>query len=92
MNKKNVKLGLIAAVFCVGFATISIAQTKKKERPTYAQLLEKMDTNKDGKIAESEVKGPLKEKFSEVDTNKDGFISEEEFKNAPKPKRKHPNK
>lgn len=84
---KNLKIGA-AMLFCVGFVTVSNAQQGQKERPTFAQLVEKIDANKDGKLAESEVKGPLKENFSEIDTDEDGFISEEEFNNAPKPERK----
>lgn len=55
--------------------------------PNFAQLLAEMDTNKDGKLAKSEVKGPLSNDFSKIDTNDDGFISESELKNAPRPQR-----
>ncbi|PNW29063.1 EF-hand domain-containing protein [Formosa algae] len=48
-------------------------------------MMAEMDTNKDGKLAESEVKGPLKNDFSKIDTNADGFITEAEFNEAPKP-------
>ena len=61
-----------------------------REIPTYAQLLERLDTNKDGKLAKSEMKGPLADQFSTVDTNEDGFLSEEEFNNAPRPQRNGP--
>lgn len=95
MKKIDLKIGMMTAIFCFGFATISSAQGQKgkgrndrKEPPTYAQLLEKMDTNEDGKLAEDEVKGPLKESFSKIDTNEDGYISEEEFEKAPKPEHK----
>jgi Ca2+-binding EF-hand superfamily protein len=84
MKNENLKFGFVAMVFCIGFTTFSNAQPQQKERPTFEQLVEKLDSNKDGKIAESEVKGPLKNNFSEIDTNKDGFISEAEFNNAPK--------
>ena len=53
--------------------------------PSFAELLEKMDANQDGKLARSEVQGRLKDHFAKVDTNEDGFITEEEMKNAPKP-------
>jgi Ca2+-binding EF-hand superfamily protein len=59
----------------------------RREMPVYADLVAKMDANKDGKLEESEVKGPLKDQFKTIDSDKDGFISEEEFKNAPKPER-----
>ena len=58
----------------------------RKKPPTFEELLEKMDTNEDGKLSKKEVKGPLKEHFATVDTDEDGFITEEELKKAPKPK------
>ncbi len=61
-----------------------------KERPTYAKVLEKLDANKDGKIAKSEAKGPLEHHFAEVDRNGDGFITESEFAKAPKPPKEKP--
>lgn len=45
----------------------------------------KMDTDGDGKLSKSEVKGRLLTDFDKFDTNSDGFISREEFQNAPKP-------
>jgi len=56
--------------------------------PSFDSLLEEMDANEDGLLAEDEVKGPLAENFSTIDTDEDGYISEEEFNNAPKPERK----
>ena len=61
---------------------------ERKEPPTFAELLEKMDANEDGKLTKEEVKGPLKDDFATVDADEDGFITEEELENAPKPKRR----
>ena len=55
------------------------------DRPSIAEMLAEMDSDGDGKLSESEVKGPLKNDFSKIDTNNDGFIVEEELKNAPQP-------
>jgi len=92
MCKVEKKIKLMLVVFCVGFVGISSAQSQRDEKPkgppTFEQLLEKMDENKDGKIEQSEVKGPLKDDFKTIDTNEDGFISEKELENAPKPKRR----
>ncbi len=63
------------------------SQKGKQGPPNFAELLAKMDANKDGKLAKSEVQGRLKDDFSKVDTNSDGFITEAELKNAPKPER-----
>lgn len=46
-----------------------------------------MDTNNDGLLSKSEVKGPIVNDFDKIDTNGDGFISKIEFEAAPKPER-----
>ena len=55
------------------------------KRPTVEQLFEKMDSNKDGKLSEKEVKGPLANDFDKIDLDEDGFLSKEEIEKAPKP-------
>lgn len=54
--------------------------------PSVDNIMEHMDTNRDGKLSKNEVKGPLANDFSKVDTNSDGFISKDELIKAPKPK------
>lgn len=93
MKKNTVKTGIISGMFVFLFALNMNAQpSDRKERgkkpPTFKELLEKMDTDKDGKLSKNEVKGPLKEIFKKIDTDEDGFISKNEFEKAPKPKRK----
>lgn len=51
-------------------------------------VIKKLDENKDGKIAKSEAKGPLKKSFDKADKNKDGFITLNELKKAPKKHKK----
>ncbi|MEQ6166144.1 hypothetical protein AAOE16_03025 [Ekhidna sp. MALMAid0563] len=98
--KKTIKLIAVAAI---SFAMIGCAsQNKQKENnnqestsqrgrqqgpPSYSLLLTDMDTNKDGKLAKSEIKGRLANDFSKIDSNSDGYITESEFKNAPRPQR-----
>jgi len=86
----NLKSVAFAVVCCISVVGVSNAQpqgnNEQKEPPTYAALLKQMDKNEDGKLAKSEIKGPLKDNFSKVDTDEDGFISKKEFENAPKPK------
>jgi hypothetical protein len=47
----------------------------KEQIPTIEELFANMDLNDDGKLSESEVKGPLKDEFTAVDTNNDSFLS-----------------
>ncbi|QXP79643.1 MULTISPECIES: EF-hand domain-containing protein [Winogradskyella] len=85
---KSITFKTVVLVFgLVGFSNLTYGQGERK-KPTFAELLKEMDANEDGKLSEAEVKGPLKDGFSDIDTDEDGFISEEEFKNAPKPERK----
>lgn len=58
-----------------------------KGPPSVDKIFEKMDADKDGKLAEAEVKGPLKERFTTIDVDADGFITREEMENAPKPEK-----
>ena len=60
--------------------------------PSFSQLLSEMDANKDGKLAKSEVKGPLANDFAKIDADNDGFLTESELKNAPAPQRNGPGK
>lgn len=63
------------------------SQRRQGGQPSVEQLLTQMDANKDGKLSEFEVKGPLKTDFSKIDTDDDGYITEEELEKAPKPER-----
>ena len=56
-----------------------------QERPSFAQLLEMMDMDKDNQISKKEAKGPLSESFDRIDSNEDGYITEEELKNMAPP-------
>lgn len=64
----------------------SSSERGRKGRPNMEEVF-KMDTNKDGKLSKSEVKGPLLRDFDKIDTSGDGLISKEELEKAPKPQR-----
>ncbi len=81
-----VQLLLLTACSAQKTTTSSNDNQKKQGPPSIEKLLE-MDTNKDGKLSKTEVKGPLSDQFSEIDTDKDGFLSKTELENAPKPPR-----
>tara|TARA_R110002012_G_scaffold283090_2_gene473239 strand:+ start:195076 stop:195849 length:774 start_codon:yes stop_codon:yes gene_type:complete len=54
----------------------------QRGQPSFKDLLDQMDSNKDSKLSASEVKGPLKQDFNKIDLNKDGFLSKVEIENA----------
>lgn len=49
------------------------------DRPTVEELMQRMDSNHDGKIAKHEAKGPIQEIFDQIDSNRDGFLSKMEL-------------
>ncbi len=63
-----------------------VNERNKKGPPSIDEIF-KMDSNADGKLSKSEIKGPLLRQFDTIDSNKDGFITKEELQNAPKPNR-----
>ncbi|MEO9512791.1 MAG: EF-hand domain-containing protein [Flavobacteriaceae bacterium] len=93
MKNRTLKLSIyFGAIAILASCQIKAQQqdgnSERKQPPSFEELIEMMDENKDGKLSEKEVKGPLKKDFDKVDLNEDGYISEEEFKKAPKPERK----
>lgn len=49
-----------------------------------ADVLGRMDANKDGKISKDEAQGFIKEYFDKIDGNKDGFVDKDELTQAAK--------
>lgn len=92
MKNKTIKKVLMALGMTILFAISAFGQSQnrqeRKKPPTFEELLEQMDANEDGKLSKEEIKGPLKNHFSDVDMDEDGFITAEEFEKAPRPKRR----
>lgn len=66
---------------------VAIHEKRGRGRPSFKQLLERMDVNNDGKISKSEAQGHLASRFSNVDKDDDGFIVEEELEQIQPPNR-----
>lgn len=92
MITKKIKLTAIAIL---GFSSLTFGQDSENSRgqerggnpPSVEQIFKEMDANEDGKLSQTEVKGPLKKHFSKIDANEDGFLTQEEVENG-KPKGK----
>jgi Ca2+-binding EF-hand superfamily protein len=76
-------------ILAIAFATAAWAADKENpkkpaENPEVekivADLLQRFDTNKDGKISKDEAKGRLADAFGRFDTNKDGFLDKDELR------------
>ncbi len=94
------KLTTSLSLFCFGILSLSCSTQNKvvtydENTPRNSQNktqrggpnIFEMDTNNDGLLSKSEVKGPIVNDFDQIDTNGDGYISKEEFEKAPKPQR-----
>ncbi len=55
--------------------------------PSVDKIFAELDTDGDGLLSKTEVKGPLADQFETIDSDNDGFISKTELENAPKPER-----
>ena len=77
--KKQVSYVLAAALLAA--PTVAMADDHKG-KDHKAKHLEKVDTNKDGKISLDEFLAQKKEHFTKVDVDADGFLTKEEMKAA----------
>src|SRR5437016_2200446 len=68
----------------LGTAAESAAKNQGANQPDAERIvkmwLERMDTNKDGKISKDEAQGPLAKGFQRLDTNKDGYLDKTELR------------
>ena len=78
------KSKVVMLLMAVGLFTTGAMAQEKPKKGDKAGMLEKLDTDKDGKLSKAEVdasdKGSLKEKFAVIDTNKDLYLDKEELK------------
>ncbi|WP_273274526.1 YHYH protein [Maribacter polysiphoniae] len=83
--KKIALLLLLTLVFSCKSNNRQNQGPEDRQRPSATQIISEFDTDKDGKLSETEVHGPLAEDFLNIDTDKDGFLTESELENGPKP-------
>lgn len=91
MLKNVLKLSVVVILTACASSSVETdyeknnSETQRRGGVPSIEEVFKMDTNGDGKLSKSEVKGRLLTDFDKFDTNGDGFITREEFQNAPKP-------
>ena len=86
INTNKAKSILSFLILGICFSSNATPQNSQQGPPPKAsELIKKMDTDGDGMLSSSEVKGPIADHFDDIDTNNDGLLTEEEIDNAPKP-------
>ncbi|MFZ4125224.1 MAG: hypothetical protein ACOYJ2_04035, partial [Rickettsiales bacterium] len=74
--KKSTTVAILSAVL---FATPAFAEMHeggpKGPGGHHGKMMEKIDTDKDGKVSKAEHLAHADQKFTEMDTNKDGFVT-----------------
>ena len=62
------------------------ATAAQSPKPSATPMLNRLDSNKDGKISPVEYRGPASAQFDRADANKDGILSVEEQNRPARPK------
>jgi len=78
----SIILTLIILISCKSNQEKKGQQESNGQRPSSAELISELDGNKDGKLSEDEVNGPIANDFKNIDSNNDGFLSLEELNKA----------
>ncbi len=82
LNMTHIKISILLFA-CMAFSLSAKhhkGQGPGMKGPMHGKMLEKIDTDKDGKISKQEWLSHHEAKFAELDADKDGSITKEEFK------------
>ena len=84
---KNPLLILLAFTILISCKSNQVKNEQQEpngERPSSSQIISELDSNNDGKLSKSEVKGPIAEDFTTIDSNNDGYLTLEELNKTEK--------
>ena len=86
MKTQTLIAAALASVFAVTaaapvFAATEPAKDPAKHEKRIHRMIDRADTNKDGRVSETEMKDALSKSFAVLDTNHDGVLSKSEIAN-----------
>ncbi len=86
MKTQTLIAAALASVFAVTAAAPSFAASESAKDPAKHEkrihrMIHRTDTNKDGRVSETEMKDALSKSFAVLDTNHDGVLSKAEIDN-----------
>lgn len=82
MKTKTVIAAALASVFAITAAAPSFAAGDPVKRQKHIHhMIKRADTNKDGRVSETEMANALAASFAVLDTNHDGVLSKSEIDN-----------
>jgi len=80
MNSFRKEIWVGIGAIALGLSLPAFAQTPPDRAQFRQQMMERLDTDHDGKISDAEWKAATDKRFDSADTNKDGFVTEAELK------------
>ena len=80
MNSFRKEIWVGIGAIALGLSLPAFAQTPPDRTQFRQQMMERLDTNHDGKISDDEWKAGADKRFDVADTNHDGFVTEGELK------------
>ncbi|MCE7886872.1 MAG: hypothetical protein DYH13_05120 [Alphaproteobacteria bacterium PRO2] len=70
---------LMFSAAALALSAPAFAEEGKDGKPHHQNMMEKLDTDKNGSVTKAEFLAFHEQRFAEMDTNSDGTISKEEF-------------
>jgi Ca2+-binding EF-hand superfamily protein len=80
MFRKTLVMYATIAATVVALVGSAAAQASDSTGPRHARMMERVDTDKDGKISREEYLKAAEQRFAGLDANKDGYVTQDEFR------------
>lgn len=70
---------LMFSAAALALSSPALAEEGKDGKPHHQDMIEKLDTDKNGSVSKAEFLAFHEARFAEIDTNADGMLTKEEF-------------